>query len=656
MAMKKPRLLHLVALLSTSLFLFLQMLDPVIVREIIESKTYDLRLHLRDRLHPPPPRDDILIVSVDEKSISDIGRWPWSREVIARLIDRISEGGPKAIAVDILFSERESREADGRLVASLRKAGNVVLATAFIVPKGVKEIPPPKNIPGSLMDAAFMEVSSVEGIPWRKFAIKAESALPPLDEFCDAAALGHVYSLPDLDGVLRWEELYVTFGDDCYPSLSLQTARVALGIPMKEMALYGGSKVRLGSTLLSTDLSGRALINYRGEERSFPYLPASDVLNGKIAPERFRGRIVLVGTSAIGTYDQKVTPLSANLPGVEKNATAIANILDNGFLKRSPGVVELVFILVTGALLGILLPRYMAMGSAVLGGGFILSYLLAINYMLVYKGWWLNVVYPFTNVVVIIAAHTVTSLFAEEKRAREIRKMFSSYVSPKIVEQLVDHPEWAKLGGERKEVTLLFSDIRGFTTFSEKREPEEVVLMLNEYFKEMTEVVFHWDGTLDKFIGDAILAFWGAPLDQPDHAERAVRCALHMSDRLDMLHAKWLAEGKEALDCGIGINTGPVVIGNIGAVGKKMDYTVIGDHVNIGSRVQGLTKTYKTRIILTEYTVAKIQTLIDEGRMGHLDLVSADTVTVKGKETPVKVFRLGSGRHEEEEAGPIKSG
>ncbi|MBM2829090.1 MAG: adenylate cyclase [Actinobacteria bacterium] len=247
-------------------------------------------------------------------------------------------------------------------------------------------------------------------------------------------------------------------------------------------------------------------------------------------------------------------------------------------------------------------------------------------------------------------AHTVTSLFAEEKRAREIRKMFSSYVSPKIVEQLVNHPEWAKLGGERKEVTLLFSDIRGFTTFSEKREPEEVVSMLNEYFKEMTEVVFHWDGTLDKFIGDAILAFWGAPLDQPDHAERAVRCALHMSDRLEMLQARWLAEGKEALDCGIGINTGPVVIGNIGAVGKKMDYTVIGDHVNIGSRVQGLTKTYNTRIILTEYTVAKIKTLVDEGRMGHLDLVSADTVTVKGKETPVKVFRLRSDRHEEEES------
>lgn len=649
--MKKPHLLHLIALLSTLLFLFLQMLDPVIVREVVESKTFDLRLHLRDSLHRPPPRDDILIVTVDEKSISDIGRWPWSRDVIARLLDRISEGGPKAIAVDILFSERENREADGRLADSIRKAGNVVLATAFIVPKGEKEVPPPKEIPGSLFDAAFMEVSSVEGIPWRKFAIKAESALPPLDEFSEAAALGHVYSLPDRDGVLRWEELYVTFGDDCYPSLSLQTARVARGLPMKEMALYGGSKVRLGSTLISTDLSGRALINYRGEERSFPYLSASDVLSGRIAPERFRGRIVLIGTSAIGTYDQKVTPLSANLPGVEKNATAIANILDNDFLKKSPGVVELAFILVTGALLGILLPRYMAMGSAILGGGFILSYLLAINYMLVYKGWWLNVVYPFTNILVVIMAHTVTSLFAEEKRAREIRKMFSSYVSPKIVEQLVNHPEWAKLGGERKEVTLLFSDIRGFTTFSEKREPEEVVSMLNEYFKEMTEVVFHWDGTLDKFIGDAILAFWGAPLDQPDHAERAVRCALHMSDRLEMLQARWLAEGKEALDCGIGINTGPVVIGNIGAVGKKMDYTVIGDHVNIGSRVQGLTKTYNTRIILTEFTVDKIRKLVEEGRMGHLDLVRADTVIVKGKETPVKVFRLKSDRHEEEEAG-----
>ena len=647
MGVKKLRLLHLLAFLSTALFLLLQLVDPLIIREVVESRTYDLRLHLRDLLHHPQLRDDILIVTVDEKSIAEIGRWPWSREVMARLVDRISEGRPKAIGIDILFSERENREADGRLAAALRKAGNVVLATAFIVPKGLKEIPPPKEIPGSLFDAAFMDVKSVEGIPWRKFAIKAESVVAPLDELCEVATLGHVYSMPDRDGVLRWEDLYVTFGDDCYPSLSLQVARVARGIPMKEMTLYGGSSIRLGEEILATDLSGRALINYRGEERSFTYIAATNVLNGRIPPERFRDRIVLVGTSAMGTYDQKVTPLSANLPGVEKNAHALANILDNDFLRKSPGVVEMAVILLTGAFLGIFLPRFKARGSALLGGGFILSYLLANNYLLVYRGLSLNVVYPLTNILVIITAHTVTSLFTEEARAREIRRMFSSYVSPKIVEQLVNRKEWAKLGGERKEITLLFSDIRGFTSFSEKREPEEVVSMLNEYFKEMADVIFYWDGTIDKFIGDAILAFWGAPVDQPDHAERAVRCALHMSNRLDNLHEKWKSEGKEALDCGIGINTGDVVIGNVGAIGRKMDYTVIGDHVNLGSRVQGLTKTYKTRIILTEFTVEKIRHLVEEGRIGHMDLLSADTVLVKGKETPVRIFRLDIGQHEE---------
>jgi adenylate cyclase len=239
----------------------------------------------------------------------------------------------------------------------------------------------------------------------------------------------------------------------------------------------------------------------------------------------------------------------------------------------------------------------------------------------------------------------VISLFYEERKAREIRRIFSSYVSPKIVEQLVNHPEMAKLGGQRKEVTLLFSDIRGFTSYSEKRSPEEVVAMLNEYFEVMAGIVFHWDGTLDKFIGDAILAFWGAPIDQPDHAERAVRCALHMNDALLKLQEKWRSEGKEAMDCGIGINTGEVVIGNIGSLGKKMDYTVIGDHVNLGSRVQGLTKKYGTRILITEFTYAKIRTLAETGKIGHLDTLAADTVTVRGKEIPVHVYALSSGQH-----------
>ena len=242
--------------------------------------------------------------------------------------------------------------------------------------------------------------------------------------------------------------------------------------------------------------------------------------------------------------------------------------------------------------------------------------------------------------LIIFVSLTVTKFFFEEKKAKEIRSMFSSYVSPKIVEVLINNPEKAKLGGERKVVTALFSDIAGFTSLSEKRNPEEVVDLLNEYFEEMTGIIFKWDGTLDKFVGDEIMAFWGAPVDQPDHAERAVRCAMDMIDSLARMQEKWAKEGKDILDCGIGINTGEVLIGNIGASGKKMDYTIIGDNVNLAARVETLTRTYGAKIILTEFTLNHLGSIMKQGIIDHYTRKELETVRVKGKEKEVEIFEL----------------
>jgi adenylate cyclase len=200
----------------------------------------------------------------------------------------------------------------------------------------------------------------------------------------------------------------------------------------------------------------------------------------------------------------------------------------------------------------------------------------------------------------------------------------------------------ARLGGERREITVLFSDVRGFTTFSEKHAPEEVVAILNEYLGEMTSIVLKWEGTLDKFIGDAILAFWGAPMKQENHAELAVKCSLDMIDRLNELRKKWQEDGKEGLDIGIGINTGEVIVGNIGAEGKKMDYTVIGDHVNLGSRVESLTKKYGAHILITEFTFQKIGDAVQNNRIGHVSIRGLDRVVVKGKEQPVAIYEIAS--------------
>ncbi|OGW37967.1 MAG: hypothetical protein A2Y97_05525 [Nitrospirae bacterium RBG_13_39_12] len=643
--MKNKLLFYLITLIFTSVFFILQLHNPRIIQEKVEGRTYDLRLNLRDIFRHQSPPEDIIIVSVDEKSIREIGRWPWKRDVMAELVSRISIGKPKVIGIDIMFSERESRDTDEKLAKAIEKAGNVVLATAFIVPEENKKNAlekEEKNMPDFLWDSAFMEVKSVKGISWKNWAIKPDLVIPPLKEFAEVSSLGHVYTLPDMDGVLRWEIMYLYYGDDCYPSFPLQVSRIALGIGMKDMVLYGGSRIKLGDIYIDTDISGRVLVNYIG---NFVYKSASDIINGNTSAIIFKDKIVLIGTSALGTHDQKVTPLSANMPGIEKNANVVENIFLHNFIRKSHGFVELAFILFTGIFLGFLLPRLKAIPGAALAIGSIALYIFLNFYLLIYKDLWTNLVYPVTNMSLVFIGITVSKHFFEEKKAKEIRSMFSSYVSPKIVEELINNPEKAKLGGERKTVTILFSDLVGFTSISERLPSEEVVSMLNEYFKEMVEIIFRWDGTLDKFVGDEIMAFWGAPVDQPNHAELAVRCALNMTDKLSELQDRWMKEGKEILDFGIGINTGEVIVGNIGAAARKMDYTVIGDNVNLAARVEKLTRNFNSKIIVTEFAVNNLSPIIEKGLIGHCQIKELEIVKVKGKEKGVKIFELKSKKH-----------
>ena len=638
----KQYIYYLIAAVSTLLALFLQWLDPPLISEIIEGKSYDLRVRLREKFVPRQPQSDIVIVIVDEKSLKEIGRWPWSRDVMARLVDGISKGKPKAIGIDILLSEAESEEKDSALAASLKRAGNAVLATGFMVSRRGGGQAADAQIPDYLWDSAIMEIRAVEGIDWKKHAVTGERVIPPIRELAAVSTLGHVTTIPDMDGSLRWEILPLRFGDEVYPSLPLQVARIASGISMQQIALYGGSSIKFGDKFIPTDLSGRVIVNYVGEEGSYTYIPASDILSGKYNQSSLRNAIVLVGTSALGTYDQKVSPLSGNLPGVEKNATVVQNILENSFIRKSPRVVEVCIILLSGVILALVLPRLKAVKGVVFGFGLVILYSGAVCWFLFYRDLWVTMVLPVGNMLVILTVETITKLFTEERQAREIRKMFSSYVSPKIVDVLVNNPELARPGGQRRTVTIMFADIIGFTPMSEKLKPEEVVDLLNEYYKEMANIIFHWDGTLDKFVGDEIMALWGAPLDQPNHAELAVRCALHMSDCLDKLRDGWRVRGLTTIDCGIGINTGEVLIGNIGLEGKKMDYTAIGNHVNIAARVEKLTREHGTRILITDNTLAEVQAVIDRNGFGHLNVVERGEVLVKGKEEPVKIVALES--------------
>ena len=643
----------IIAILVTLTTVALYIVYPRFIEEL-EDRTLDLRFWIRGT---KDPGQDTVIVAIDEKSLSEVGRWPWSRLVQARLVERIKEEGARLIGLDLFYSESESAESDARLAQALEKARPLVMGLPLLVSEeeishsqfetDTEESEQEGRYPDFLDRSVFMRIKQVS--VEKTFGIKeAYDSLPPVEPIGSATEfLGHVYSLPEPDGTLRRDILVLRYQYEYFPSFPLQLARLALGLRLEEMVLRIGEGVHLGERFIPPDEYGRLLINYYGKEQTFTHYSATDVLSGRIPPDALRDKVVLVGTSAIGTYDQKVVPFSNNYPGVEKNATVLANILQESYVHHTwiHKVIDVLTILIIGLGLGVALTRLKGVWGTALAGGLLVALLLWLQWMFVWQGWWLNAVMPMSTLLFVYTAMTLERYLIEERKAREIRAMFTNYVNPKIVEELVSDPEKARLGGQRKELTILFSDVRGFTTFSEQHQPEQVVESLNEYLKAMTEVVFQWDGTLDKFVGDCIMVFWGAPVDQANHAELGVRCAIQMAAELKRLQERCRAEGKPFLDAGIGINTGEVLVGNMGAEGKKMDYTVIGDSVNLAARVEGLTRKYDARILITEYTYRKIQHLVEsregetsQNRLGQVEFQEKPPVQVKGKAKPVTVY------------------
>ncbi|MEK6699755.1 MAG: adenylate/guanylate cyclase domain-containing protein [Nitrospirota bacterium] len=596
--------------------------------EVLEEKTLDLRFTLRGAVAPGP---ETTIAAIDEKSISGLGRWPWPRSVWGRVVDRLTEEGARVIVFDVFFTESENVGSDDLFQRAIMRSGRVVLPVVFdFAEKGYRESGFTDRKLDFMTPSAYAVMKNADE-PF--YPPKARMVLPTLERFSAfAKVLAHINMNPDQDGTLRWEMLAIEYQGDYYAPIGLQAARVYRGLKNEQLAVDFTGAVQLGDVVIPTDDEGRMLINYRGPNGTFPLFSISDILDRKTPDGAFKDKIVLIGATAIGIYDLRVTPFSPNMAGIEKHASVVDNILRGDFISRTPAVAVIPLIFLFAGILGFYLPRQGAKAGAALFLALFIGYGAVVYYLFVAQGVWFNLVYPWAAVLLGYTSQTAYRFFTEERRARDIRRMFSSYVSKRIVDELIRDPSKAKLGGARKEITVLFSDIRGFTTFSERHEPEEVVSMLNEYLGAMTDIVFEHDGTLDKFVGDAVMALWGAPVGQPAHAEMAVRCALAMIRRLEELQKKWAAEGKDVLDIGIGINTGGMVVGNMGAEGKKMDYTVIGDNVNLGARVEGLTRQYNNHIIITEFTYAKVKDIVEVKPLG--------SVTVKGKERPVIIYDL----------------
>ena len=613
-----------IALIVAIVLSLLHMMDFKLF-EVLEEKALDLQFNIRGPIAPGP---ETVIATIDEKSINRLGRFPWPRSTWGRVVDRLTEEGAKVIVFDVFFSEPESVASDDLFQKAIMHSGRVILPMVFDLKGGYVESGFTDQTVAFLIPSAYRAMRN----PEQDIVPEAQMVLPTLNRFSEfAKTLAHINMNPDIDGTLRWEMLAIKYRGEFYAPIGLQAARLYRDIPPEQMTLDFGSGIRLGNTYIPTDAFGRMLINYRGPNDTFPMYSISDIIDRTLPPGTLRDKIVLIGATAIGIYDLRVTPFSTNMAGIEKHASVVDNILHGDSLSRAMDLdIPLVFVFTI--ILGLLLPRLGAQAGVALFLALLGGYSAFVHYLFIAQGIWFSYVYPASAIFFCYTSQTAYRFFTEERRARDIRKMFSSYVSKRIVDELIRDPSQMRLGGTRKELTVLFSDIRGFTTFSEKYQPEEVVSQLNEYLGAMTDIVFQHDGTLDKFVGDAVMAFWGAPLDQPDHAQRAVRCAVDMIRKLQELQAKWAADGKHVIDIGIGINTGEMVVGNMGAEGKKMDFTVIGDNVNLAARVEGLTRKFDSHIIITEYTFAKVK--------DNVEAKELEAVTVKGKERPVVMFNV----------------
>lgn len=655
--------------------------SPAIL-DIIEAKTLDLRFRLRGEVEP---RETIVIVAVDEKTEDELGRWQSSgRRWLAEFLNILRAGNAKVIGFDLTLAEpdegtglhlieeiqthyrsqlseeirfcptiltyleqaKQIHDHDLQLAQAIQEAGNVVLGMYFFDAAGATHLTPEQHDAhrNTIEATAYGNIQFLQGSASYPLRLRHSSGVEPnLPAFSQSAkSFGHFNVVSDRDGYIRFSPLLIEYGDKYYPSLALEVARAYLDPPLPPIVHALGEEgaghidaIELGERLIPCDEEGKLLINYYGPARAFPYYSLSDVLLGAVPPYTFANKIVLLGITSRIIQDVHSTPFQATTyPGVEINATIIENILRVEFLTRPEWVtlVEALSIVLLGLILAIVRYRKSPLW-AVWAALTCLTGIAGLAYgMFLFKKIWLNVTFPFLFILMDYFIITSYKYFTEERQKRGLKQAFQYYVAPTIVNDLLKSADTLKLGGEYAELTALFSDIRGFTNISEGVSPERLVEFLNEYFSEMTGIVLNYEGTVDKYIGDAVMAFYGAPIAQADHAVRACKTAVDMLLRLKELQVSWDARGLPPIDIGIGINSGGMIVGNMGAR-ERFDYTIMGDNVNLASRLEGVNKQYGTHIIISEFTYQLIR--------GDSFLVrTLDTVRVKGKDAPVTIYEL----------------
>ncbi len=638
----------------------------------LETASFDLRFRLRG-VRPPGP--EVTVILVDDRSLESLGRWPFSRALFVRALDVLDNAGAKVVAFDLLFTEPEEpvpadlREAaraaaealgsdrsdglgaalrrladsdhDNRFAAAMRTSGRALL------PFGLSFVNAPGEEPSWLSQSSYAQFDKSPLSPL--FPLRPKSAVLPIETLATAAVgLGHASVAYDRDGAARYDYVALPFEADFLPSLSIRSAAAYLGVAWPQVALALGAGVRIGELWVPTDRAMRMVINYRGPRDTFPTFSFADLLARRVAADRLSGRIVLIGASFAGSSDSFAQPFgNTPMPGVERMANIVDTIVSRDFIGVPPegwNIVIMATILLAAALAGTMtefLPtRFAALVGAVPIAAWAGAAQLAFG-----KNLWLPVVAPVAALATAAATVLLFRYWVVDRDGRRIRTAFRQYLAPEMVAVLAAHPERLQLGGEVRLMTILFCDIRSFTTLAEGVDARTLTSFVNSFLSPMTEIITEQKGTIDRYLGDGIMAFWNAPLDDPDHAKNAVRAAQAMRQKLVELNRGWEAEAQASgkifrpVRMGIGINTGECCVGNYGSQ-QHFNYSLLGDAVNLASRIESLSKIYGIDLVIGEETAA---------RLGDPQLIEIDLVAVKGKKQAVRVYTPSPERIEEKE-------
>ena len=626
-------------------------IDPFNVFTSLRNSAFDTFQIISPR--QSQTKDNILILDIDEKSLSEIGQWPWSRSVLSELVDQTNLSA--ALAFDIVFAEAD-RTGSKELMNLYKKNNDFV--------KSLKGLPDNDDLfANSIKDHGTVVLGAIpsnslknnfqmrfgliqQGDDPKKFLREYKGIQTNLKILNSSSAGIGSMSIGNNDSIIRKLPLFENINGSLVPSLSLELLRVAIGASTYQIKSSNASgetafgeetginHVKLGNLIIPTNPDGSVWIHY--PEVSVDSISVSDIIKQNYPKDFFKDKILIVGTSAPGLFDLRSTPLKNNVPGVKIIADLTDQILSGSFLQRPDWIFGLE--LFTGFTLAILITIFIQFLGPI--GG--LSVFLIGNGISIFGSFYifenyLFLIDPISPLVICLISYLVITffnfLFTELER-RKVRNAFSQYMSPVMVEKLAQSNKSLKLGGERREMTFLFSDIRGFTAISEKYkdDPESLTVFINSILTVLSDEVLDQDGTIDKYMGDCIMAFWNAPSEDPFHREKSIEAAFKMSEALNKLNESLDRKGENKLSIGIGINSGECIVGNMGSE-KRFDYTVLGDAVNLASRLEGQSGNYGMQIILGEETIKKISK--EEYFQFELDLIS-----VKGKSEPTSIFTV----------------